>query len=208
MLNKPYSESCEQNKEPILNVISQLFTKPNSTVLEIGSGTGQHAAYLPKHLTHLTWQPSDTEQNIPGIESWRNSAKLENVLTTKILDVTQTQWPIESADYIFSANTLHIMSWPAVEAMFKGIRSILKPNGVFCVYGPFNYNGKFTSPSNAQFELWLKSRNPESGIRDFEALCELGNSESSHSQLKLKLKLIQDYPMPANNRILVFQSHT
>lgn len=202
MLNKPYSESCEQNKQPILNVISQLFTSPNSTVLEIGSGTGQHAAYLPKYLPHLTWQPSDTEQNIPGIESWRNSAKLENVLATKILDVTQTQWPIESIDYIFSANTLHIMSWHAVEAMFKGIRSILKPNGLFCVYGPFNYNGKFTSASNAQFELWLKSRNPESGIRDFEALCELGNNEYSNSQLKL----IEDHPMPANNRILVFQS--
>ena len=204
MINKPYSESCVQNKEPILNVISQWFTKPNSTVLEIGSGTGQHAAYLPKHLPHLTWQPSDTEQNIPGIESWRNSAKLENVLAAKILDVTQIQWPIESTDYIFSANTLHIMSWHAVDAMFKGIRSILKPNGVFCVYGPFNYNGKFTSPSNAQFELWLKSRNPESGIRDFEALCELGNKESNNPQLRL----IEDHPMPANNRILVFQSHT
>ena len=125
-----------------------------------------------------------------------------------ILDVTQTQWPIESADYIFSANTLHIMSWSAVEAMFRGIRSILKPNGLFCVYGPFNYNGKFTSASNAQFELWLKSRNPESGIRDFEALCELGNKDSCIPQLKLKLKLIQDHPMPANNRILVFQSYT
>lgn len=202
MANKPYSESCEQNKEPILSVLKECFTQNNANVLEIGSGTGQHAAYFPKHLSHLTWHPSDRKENIKSIESWRLDASLHNVVSSKILDVTQPHWPIDSTDYIFSANTLHIMPWTAVEKMITGIRSILKPMGIFCVYGPFNYNGQFTSPSNAQFDLWLKSRDSESGIRDFEALCELGTNESEHPPLTL----IKDYPMPANNRILVFQS--
>lgn len=203
MINKPYSESCDQNKAPILSVIEKYFSRPDATVLEIGSGTGQHASYFPKQLSYLNWQPSDIESNIQGIEAWRLSAQLTNVYPTKILDVMQSLWPIESAEYIFSANTLHIMSWAAVEAMFAGIRSILKPNGLFCVYGPFNYNGQFTSASNTQFDQWLKSRDPKSGIRDFEALCALGTQESVHPQLKL----INDHAMPANNRILVFQSH-
>ena len=202
MLNKPYSESCDQNKDVILAVLTQYFTKTGATVFEIGSGTGQHACYFPKQLPHLYWQPSDIESNIPAIEAWRQSATLENVYPAKVLDVTQTQWPVESAEYIFSANTLHIMSWPAVEAAFSGIRAILKPGGVFCVYGPFNYNGHYTSPSNAQFDQWLKSRDPRSGIRDFEALCELSIQKSNHPQLIL----IEDFPMPANNRILVFKS--
>jgi len=207
MINKPYSDSCEQNKEPILSIISQWFTKDKATVLEIGSGTGQHASYFPKHLPHLNWQPSDIETNITGIEAWRQSTNLPNVRATSILDVTQTQWPIDSVDYIFSANTLHIMSWPAVQAMFTGIRSILKPDGLFCVYGPFNYNGEFSSPSNAQFDIWLKARDPNSGVRDFEALCALGVQESINPQAgHPQLILIDDHPMPANNRILVFKA--
>lgn len=202
MLNKPYSESCDQNKAAILSIIKQWFTKADAMVLEIGSGTGQHASYFPEYLPHLRWQPSETESNIQGIEAWRASAQLENVYPAKLLDVTQSAWPIESTDYIFSANTLHIMSWPAVEAMFSGVRSIIKPDGLFCVYGPFNYNGQFTSPSNAQFDQWLKARDPSSGIRDFEALCKLGTQQSAHAPLKL----IEDHQMPANNRILVFQS--
>ena len=201
MINKPFSESCEQNKDPILSIIKQYFVEENATVLEIGSGTGQHAAYFPYHLPHLTWQPSDTEENLQGIEAWRQSSNLTNTLAAITLDVSQTVWPVTSVDYIFSANTVHIMSWQSVISMFASIRKILKPNGIFCLYGPFNYDGQFTSPSNAQFDLWLKARDPLSGVRDFEALCSLANQPGTDSPLEL----INDHQMPANNRILVFQ---
>ena len=202
MINKPFSESSEQNKQPILSVIKQWFTKPDATIFEIGSGTGQHACYFPKFLTELFWQPSDTAENIPGIEAWCAETQLCNVYSPYILDVKQASWPIESSDYVFSANTVHIMGWSEVEAMFNGIRKILKPDGIFCLYGPFNYNNQYTSPSNAQFDQWLKSRDSKSAIRDFEALCELGQCPSKYTPLKL----VQDHKMPANNRILVFQS--
>jgi len=203
MINKPYSEACEQNKEPILSVIKQWFTEENSTVLEIGSGTGQHAAYFPAFLPNVHWQPSDVSTNIDTIEAWRLDANLANVYTAKTLDVAQSTWPIQSADYIFSANSVHIMSWAHVESMFAGIRKILKPNGIFCLYGPFNYKGEYTSPSNAQFEQWLKSRDINSGIRDFEALCDLATSSSIQGS---PLTLVSDHQMPANNQILVFKS--
>lgn len=202
MPNKPFSEACEQNKEPILAVIKQWFNKPGATIFEIGSGTGQHASYFPKFLDKLFWQPSDTVENIHGIEAWCAYTQLGNVYPPKILDVTQNQWPVESSDYVFSANTAHIMAWNEVESMFDGIRKILKPAGVFCLYGPFNYNNQYTSSSNEQFDQWLKSRDPERGIRDFEALCELGQHHSQYSPLAL----IKDHEMPENNRILVFQS--
>ena len=201
MINKPFAESSEQNKDHILPVLKQWFTQPGSTVLEIGSGTGQHATYFARFLDSIRWQPSDTHENLEGIEAWRNDAGLTNVLPAMQLDVTQQSWPLEITDYIFSANTVHIMSWPMVEKMFSGIRSVLKPDGIFCLYGPFNYNGQYTSPSNQQFDGWLKSRNPDSGIRDFEALCELGTKATQTAPLHL----IDDIEMPQNNRILVFQ---
>lgn len=202
MKNKPFSESCEQNKEPILSIIKQWFTTPGATVLEIGSGTGQHASYFPEFLEQLFWQPSDTTENQQSIKAWCTGAQLGNIRPPLTLDVKQKKWPIESCDYIFSANTVHIMAWNEVQAMFAGIRKTLKPEGVFCLYGPFNYNNQYTSPSNAQFDQWLKSRDPDSGIRDFEALCSIAQSPSQYPPLKL----VKEYKMPANNRVLVFQS--
>jgi len=207
MINKPYSESCDQNKEPILAVLAHWFSKLDATVVEIGSGTGQHACYFSKQLKHLQWQATDRKSNISGIESWIHDTKNDNTRVNNlkpplILDVSQAKWPSMSSDYVFSANTAHIMSWPDVEAMFDGIRAILKPSGIFCLYGPFNYNGQFTSPSNANFEQWLKSRDPNSGIRDFEDLCKLGRRALKQDPLIL----IDDHEMPANNRLLVFQS--
>lgn len=204
MINKPFAESSLQNKDPILSVLKQWFTEPSSCVLEIGSGTGQHAVYFAPVLDTIVWQPSDTTGNLAGIEAWRSDANLSNVLPAIELDVSQENWPVKTTDYIFSANTVHIMSWSLVEKMFAGIRSILKPGGVFCLYGPFNYNGEYTSPSNRNFDGWLKSRNPDSGIRDFEALCQLGTQASDMPTLTL----IDDITMPENNRILVFRMHT
>lgn len=207
MLNKPFAESCEQNKTPIIKVLEQWFTLPDATVFEIGSGTGQHACYFSEKLGHLHWQPSERQENIAAVQAWTTEAlgkngRVKNILPVCELDVSQQHWPDIQVEYIFSANTVHIMSWPEVEDMFTGIRRILKPAGIFCLYGPFNYQGSYTSPSNADFDQWLKTRDPKSGIRDVEALCNLGHRSAPHKPLKL----IEDHEMPQNNRILVFQS--
>jgi len=193
---KPYSESSEQNKTPILEVLKQYFHEVDS-VLEIGSGTGQHAVYFAEQFPHLKWHCSDQAENLNGIQSWLEETKLENIEGPLMLDVNQELWPIEHTSAIFSANTVHIMGWPSVESMFEGIGKVLKTGGIFCLYGPFNYNGKFSSESNAHFDLWLKQRNPVSGVRDFEALQVLAE--------KANLTFIKDHEMPANNRILVWK---
>lgn len=192
---KPFAESSEQNKEPILAVLREQFDAPG-LVLEIGSGTGQHAVFFPRELAHLTWQPSDVAAAVLGIEAWRTDAKLANVLPAMALDVKQSSWPNLQVDYVFSANTAHIMSWPEVEQMFAGIGEVLNPGGRFCLYGPFNYQGRYTSDSNQRFDNWLKARDPLSGIRDFELLNELASAAG--------LVLVRDYEMPVNNRTLVW----
>ncbi|MDX1607341.1 MAG: DUF938 domain-containing protein, partial [Candidatus Competibacterales bacterium] len=137
---KPYSEASEQNKEPILGVLRKIFTEPG-LILEIGSGTGQHAVHFARQLAHLTWQPSDLGENLPGIKIWLEEADLPNIRPPLELDVTQECWPVDRADGIYSANTAHIMSWQEVETMFRGVGRVLVPGGCFCLYGPFNYAG-------------------------------------------------------------------
>jgi hypothetical protein len=157
-----------------------------SKVLEIGSGTGQHAAYFAPELPHLVWQPSDVAANLPGIREWG--------VTPVELDV-DGEWTVVDADAVFTANTCHIMSWPQVERMFAGIAKMPSLN-VVCIYGPFNYGGRPTSESNARFDAMLRARDPLSGLRDFEAMVALA--------AKAGLALQEDNPMPANNRLLVF----
>jgi len=193
---KPYAESCEQNQEPILEVLQEILASQHR-VLEIASGTGQHAVYFGRALPHLTWQTSELAQNHAGIQAWLDESLLPNVLPPVAIDVNDTEWPIESVDAVFNANTVHIVAWQAVEAMFAGIARVLEEDGLLCLYGPFNYGGKFTSESNARFDAWLKSRDPNSGVRDFEALNRLAESHG--------LLLQKDVSMPANNRILVWQ---
>ena len=192
---KPFSESCEQNKQPILEILRKEFTDTHH-VLEIGSGTGQHAVYFAAEFPHLTWQTSDVAEYHPGIRAWQADAGLHNVQPPFSLNVAEDPWPDTQYDAVFSANTVHIMGWHEVEAMFAGIGSILEPKGRFCLYGPFNYGGKFTSESNARFDQWLKARDPLSGVRNFEDLDRLANAAG--------MRLAEDYPMPANNRILVW----
>jgi cyclopropane fatty-acyl-phospholipid synthase-like methyltransferase len=192
---KPYSESCEQNRAPILEVLRIELTG-RSRLLEIGSGTGQHAVYLAPEFPDLVWQTSDVIDAHPGIMAWLAEAGLPNVRPPLALDVCKNEWPGDNYDAIFSANTLHIMSWPEVECFFQNAAATLEPGGVFCVYGPFNYNGGYTSESNSLFDQWLKQRDPLSGIRDFEALERLA--------LGAGLVLRKDYEMPANNRTLVW----
>lgn len=193
---KPYSESSEQNREPILAILREAFAQTHQ-VLEIGSGTGQHAVYFAQQLPHLTWQTSDLPLHHDGIQAWLDEAALPNTRLPIALDVNQTPWPVAPVDGVFTANTLHIISAPEVACFLAGVGQVLRPDGVLCIYGPFNYGGEFTSESNARFDLWLKARDPLSGVRDFEAVCALAQKHG--------LALQQDHPMPANNRTLVFR---
>jgi cyclopropane fatty-acyl-phospholipid synthase-like methyltransferase len=192
---KPCSEACEQNKASILAVLREVFVT-HQTILEIGSGTGQHAVYFGQQLPHLIWQTSDLPEHHPGIKLWLEDAGLANVLAPLALDVASEHWPIDHVDGVFSANAIHIMSWACVEKMFQGIGRVLAKDGSVCLYGPFNYDGHYTSASNARFDAWLKHQNPESGVRDFEEVDALARAQG--------LRLTRDYAMPANNRTLVW----
>lgn len=192
---RPFSQACANNQQPILEIIQPLFAGVDE-VFEIGSGTGQHAVYFGKAMPHLRWHCSDLPEHHAGINAWRESAALPNVLAPLAFDVNKP-WPIETTPAIFSANVVHIISWPEVEYVFEGIaRHLCKP-GIVCFYGPYNYDGRFTSESNARFDQWLKDRDPRSGIRDFEKIDELAR--------KAGLVLQADHTMPANNRCLVWR---
>ena len=195
---KPYAESSENNKAPIRDVLKEVFTE-RMRVLEIASGTGQHAVYFGRELPHLTWQPTELAHNLAGIQAWLDEARLPNVLSPLAIDVGDASWPITKVDAIFNANTVHIVSWPEVERMFANIGRVIAPGGYVCFYGPYNYDGKFTSESNARFDAWLKSRDPNSGVRDFEAVNQLA---ALHG-----LNLSRDIAMPSNNRMLVWRAH-
>ncbi|MHB8816082.1 MAG: DUF938 domain-containing protein [Steroidobacteraceae bacterium] len=192
---RPHSDACERNREPILEVLREHFADRRH-VLEIGSGTGQHALYFAAALPHVAWQTSELEPNLAGIRLWLEESKLSNLPPPIALDVTGP-WPNTRFDAVFSANTLHIMSWPEVRALFASLPTVLAADAALAVYGPFNYNGRFTSPSNASFDEWLKQRSPHSGIRDFAAVDELARS--------IGFALVEDRPMPANNRTLVWR---
>jgi len=193
---KPYADSCEQNKRSILDVIKVEFAD-RQHVLEIASGTGQHAVFFGHALPHLQWQTSELTQNHAGIQAWLDEAQLPNVYSPIAIDVNANSWPIDRTDSIFNANTVHILSWLSVEHMFAGIGRVLSKGGVVCMYGPFNYDGKFTTESNARFDAWLKSRDPASGVRDFEEINRLAKAQG--------LSLIKDIDMPGNNRTLVWK---
>jgi SAM-dependent methyltransferase len=193
---KPYAESCAQNRDPILAVLREAFADRRE-VLEIASGTGQHAVHFGAALAHLTWHTSELPENHAGILAWLDEAGLPNVRPPLALDVNADDWPLAGVDAIFNANTVHIVGWPAVQRMFAGIGRVLAPGGLLCLYGPFNYGGAYTSDSNARFDVWLKERDPASGIRDFEAVDRLAEAQG--------LRLVQDIEMPVNNRTLLWR---
>lgn len=195
-MSKPFAESCEQNKNPILSVIRPWLEEARA-VLEVGSGTGQHAVYFVAALPHLIWHTSDLSENHAGIEQWLTEAALPNLRPPLALDATQESWPAVDVDAIFTANTFHIMHWRACEKLIEKAGRLLPAGGRFIAYGPFNYAGRYTSTSNAQFDQWLKARDPLSGIRDFEALDALAGTAG--------LVLEADVAMPANNRTLCWR---
>jgi len=193
MIEKPFSKASENNKDHILKILKHAF-RNSSSILEIGSGTGQHALYFASNLPYLTLQPSDVDTDLSGIKLWLDEARLPNINKPINLDVNELPWKIGEYDGIFTANTLHIMAKLEIENMFQGIVGALKDNGSLCIYGPFNYGGKYTSDSNERFDGWLNKQNPKSAIRDFEWVNSLAEN--------IGLVLIQDHEMPANNRLL------
>ena len=198
MIDKPFAPACERNRDPILEVLRAHFSD-RTRVLEVGSGTGQHAVHFAAALPFLVWQASDVAGNLPGIRAWLDEAKLANTPAPLVLDVAGGEWPATPFDAVFSANTLHIMSWPEVERLFAAICKEAPAEFVTAIYGPFNYGGRFTSDSNAAFDASLKERGAHMGIRDFEAVNKLAEAAN--------LKLIADVAMPANNRTLVWRRH-
>ncbi|MCX7165911.1 MAG: DUF938 domain-containing protein [Rhodocyclales bacterium] len=198
MREKPDAPSCARNREPILAVLRDHFADRRN-VLEIGSGTGQHAIFFAAALRHLNWQTSEQRENLAGIQAWLDEVDLPNTPAPLELHVSGA-WPIQRFDAVFSANTLHIMSWAEVGCVFARLPEIMTDDARLAVYGPFNYGGRFTSESNAAFDAWLKQSCSHQGIRDFEAVDALA--------AKAGLKLIEDRAMPSNNRCLVWKRGT
>lgn len=196
MTQKPFSQACENNKDPILTELKRLFANVER-VLEVGSGTGQHAAYFAPKLRHLFWQPTDVAQNLEGIELWVAEANAKNLGVSQVLNMERPNWRNFRFDALYSANTAHIMPWPLVQTMIAGAGAELPSGGLFVLYGPFNYNGKYTSASNERFDAHLRSVAPHQGIRHFEKIEECAQDSG--------LRLQEDIAMPANNRLLVWQ---
>jgi SAM-dependent methyltransferase len=191
----PYSEACERNKAPILDVLRSAFAA-RARVLELGAGTGQHAVYLARNLPHLQWQPTDQSQYLPGLAARIRRDGGANLAAPVLLDVAQP-WPVFEVDAVYTANTLHIMSWPQVLDTFRGVGRVLPPRGVLAVYGPFRYGGSHTSPSNRDFDAMLRERDPASGIRDLDDVIPVAAAAG--------LELLDDHALPANNRLLSWE---
>lgn len=190
----PFAEACERNKGPILHALVKRLPR-RGHVLEIGSGSGQHVVHFAPHLERLTWQPSERAELLPGLNARIRLEGGPNVLPAIELDVLGV-WPDRQYVAVYSANTAHIMAWPAVCAMFAGIGLRLAPAGVFCLYGPFNVGGAYTAPSNEAFDRQLQARDPEMGLRDADALDSLAREH--------QMALQERVPMPANNQLLQF----
>lgn len=193
----PFSQACENNQAPIFEVLQTVFSE-RAHVLEIGSGTGQHSVYFAPRLPHLLWQTSDLTENHTAIQAWHAAHPAPNLRPPVELDLSCSEWPqlAMPPDAIFTSNTCHIVAWPLVQTLFA-LAGHLPAQGVLAIYGPFNYEGKFTSDSNRAFDAWLRARDAHSGIRHFEDIEALARKHG--------LALQQDQAMPANNRVLVFR---
>ena len=195
MSEKPFSQACENNKDPILRVLREELADVQS-VLELGSGTGQHACYFAAGLPGIIWQPTDLVGNHSAINAWSAEYRGDNLLPVLELDVRWPQWGVRVPQAVFSANSLHIMAWSAVAALFEHLGQHAPAANRLCIYGPFNYQGAYTSDSNARFDQWLAQQDPASAIRDFEAVDARARAAG--------YRLHADHAMPANNRLLVW----
>jgi hypothetical protein len=191
----PFSQSCENNKPWILEVLTRVFADRRQ-VLEIASGTGQHACHFAASMPWLQWQPTELPENMPVLHPRCAAYAGDNILPERALDVCDQPWPVDIPDAIFSANSLHIMAFSAVEKLFATLGKSAGDDVVLAVYGPFNYNGRYTSDSNARFDQWLAQKSPDSAIRHFEDVDRLAAGAG--------FELQGDHEMPANNRLLVW----
>ena len=191
------SPSALRNRDPILAVLRGVLPA-NAAVLEIASGTGEHAVHFAAALATVTWQPTDQDRDaLRTIAARRDAAALPNLLPPLELDASSPSWPVTRADAIVSINMIHIAPWTAAQGLMAGGGRALAPGGVLFLYGPFKENGVDTAPSNAAFDADLRQRNLDWGVRDLSAVTELA---SNHG-----LQLVQRVPMPANNLSLVFR---
>ncbi|TNF02518.1 MAG: DUF938 domain-containing protein [Gammaproteobacteria bacterium] len=198
LVDKPFSQACENNRDPILDILQRVFAD-RQQVLEVGSGTGQHAVYFAPRLPHLTWQTADLEVNHDGINAWIDDFPSGNLRRPLFVNADQRPWTLNGyqPDALYTANTCHIMAWSSVENFFAEMATQLSDHAVLAIYGPFNYGGRFTSDSNARFDQWLKQQASHQGIRDFEAVNRLAEAAG--------FRLAEDNAMPANNRLLVWK---
>lgn len=194
--HKPFSQACENNQQPILAVLQPRLENARR-VLEIGSGTGQHAVFFARAMPHLTWQTSDLPENHPGINAWLADYAGDNLRPPLALDVDAQDWPVSGMDAVFTANTFHIIAWEQVLNLLEGCARLLPAGGLLMVYGPFNEDGEFTSESNARFDQMLRQAVPHRGIRNRQTVAEAAAQRG--------LTLQETLELPANNRILVFE---
>jgi hypothetical protein len=191
-----FSQAADNNKQAILEVLSRYLTS-DTTALEVGSGSGQHAIHFAQNLAQLSWWPTELGERMGVLRDNLSDSNLPNIANPVALDVALDPWPVAAVDCVYTANTLHIMSWPLVVEFMRGAAQVVRQGGLVCVYGPFRYQGDFTTPSNERFDAWLKERDSQSGIRDFEALDALAAARG--------FVLAADIAMPANNQFLLWR---
>ena len=191
-----FSQAADNNKAPILTALIE-WLADRARVLEVGSGAGQHAVHMAQALPRIAWQPTDCSDVLPALINNVSAYGGENVLTPISLDLGLNQWPPVPVDCVYAANVMHIVSPAFGENLIRGAAKSLAESGLLVLYGPYKYSGAFTTPSNANFDQWLKTRDRQSGIRDFEWVCGLATDAG--------LALVEDRSMPANNQMLAFR---
>ncbi len=200
----PFSPACLRNQEPILTLL-RCWLAPGGRVLEVGSGSGQHAIHMARHLPGVRWQPSERQEALAGLaarislEGGEGLAPGAQVAPPLVLDVTQPHWPAGPFEAVFTANTLHIMPAAAVPHLLAGGARVLAADGLLLIYGPFRYGERHTAASNEAFDVHLRQLDPAMGVRDAEAI--------QREAAGLGLHLQADAAMPANNRLLVFRKN-
>lgn len=197
---KRFSAAAERNREAILAQLEQLLPRVNEQkiqVLELGSGTGQHACFFAAQLPDVVWQPSDVAAIQSSLLARIQDEGSDNLNEPVVIDVFSSSWPITRSDVVYTSNTFHIVSMTGVECIFRGAARVLAPDGMLIVYGPFCFDGKHNSDGNAEFDRHLRHGNPEQGIRDINWLNEQAN-ENGFAPAELTA-------MPANNFIAIWR---
>ncbi|MFZ4715493.1 MAG: DUF938 domain-containing protein [Bacteriovoracaceae bacterium] len=195
-MNKPFSEACERNQEPILNVLKKHIYPDDRRLLEVGAGTGQHAVFMAPHFPKLDWYPTELQNNIGGIVTWLKEEQISNIKAPTVLRIGKDDFPRLKFDVVFTANTFHIMHWKECKSFIKQLGNRLREGSRAIFYGPFKYDGKYTSESNESFDQVLKERDPLRGIRSFE--------DVNNAMIKNGFELVEDISMPANNQMLIY----